>query len=204
MSPNAMDMARKERRKPTWEMALLFPSQGDWSEQEYLALPTNRLVEYSSGRLEFLPMPTMGHQLVVLFLVNALRSFLRRSDGGHAVMSPFPIKVGKEKYREPDVAFLFARHAVWNHETHWDGADLVMEVVSDFNRNQDWVRKRDEYAQAHIPEYWIVDARRGTISVLRLKRGRYALHGEFSRGQRALSALLPGFDVDVAEALDAR
>jgi hypothetical protein len=48
--------------EPAWDVALLFPSQGDWSEFEYLALDTNRLVELVDGNLEVLPMPSFLHQ----------------------------------------------------------------------------------------------------------------------------------------------
>ncbi|MBV8487355.1 MAG: hypothetical protein JO161_03680, partial [Planctomycetaceae bacterium] len=62
--------------EPAWEAARLFPDQGCWSEDDYLALDTNRLVEYSDGCVEFLPMPTLSHQLMALFLYRALQSFV--------------------------------------------------------------------------------------------------------------------------------
>ena len=77
------------------------------------------------------------------------------------------------------------------------GADLVMEVVSE-DRTRDLVEKRREYAQARIPEYWLVDRRDRRITVLRLGRGRYSVHSEYGIGDRATSALLKGFGVDVA------
>jgi hypothetical protein len=54
--------------EPTWEVAYLFPTQGSWSEEDYLSLHTNQLVEFSHGFLEVLPMPTTSHQLLVLYL----------------------------------------------------------------------------------------------------------------------------------------
>ena len=50
---------------PTWEIAYLFPNQGTWTADEYLALDTNHLIEFSDGVLEVLPMPTEQHQLIV-------------------------------------------------------------------------------------------------------------------------------------------
>ena len=58
--------------EPTWEIARLFPPQGEWSEEEYFALNTNRLIEFSDGRLEFLPMPTIFHQLIMKFIFYAI------------------------------------------------------------------------------------------------------------------------------------
>ena len=54
---------------PAWEIATLFPDQGQWDEWDYLALDTNRLVEFADGYVEVLPMPTELHQDLVLFLL---------------------------------------------------------------------------------------------------------------------------------------
>jgi hypothetical protein len=53
--------ARLTYGEPTWEIARLYPAQGTWSEQEYLNLNTNQLVEFSDGFVEFLPLPKTTH-----------------------------------------------------------------------------------------------------------------------------------------------
>ena len=40
--------------EPAWDVALLFPTQGNWTEDDYLELDTNRLVEFSHGFVEVL------------------------------------------------------------------------------------------------------------------------------------------------------
>jgi len=46
-------LSRPSRRgEPAWEIALLFPRQGDWTEVDYFALDTNRIVELSDGFLD--------------------------------------------------------------------------------------------------------------------------------------------------------
>jgi Uma2 family endonuclease len=105
------------------------------------------------------------------------------------------------KFREPDVVFMRAENAARIGEPFWEGADLVMEVVSQDDRRRDLDIKRGEYAQAGIPEYWIVDPQGARITVLRLDGATYDVHGEFPAGTRATSHLLPGFGVDVTAAL---
>ena len=56
-----------------------------------------------------------------------------------------------------------------------------------------------EYAQAGIPECWIVDPDEKVIIVLRLEGEQYAEHGRFGVGQTAISHLLPDFSVVVDE-----
>lgn len=186
--------------EPTWAIANLFPFQGTWSEAEYLALPTNRRVELSDGRLEVLPMPTMTHQWIVFFLCQALNQFAGLRGLGLALPAGLPVQLWAGKFREPDVVFMAAEHAARMHEQFWEGADLVVEVVSE-DRRLDLEIKHQEYAQAHIPEYWIVDPREGTITVWSLQGDSYESHGEFVAGSQATSVLLPGFAVEVATLL---
>jgi Uma2 family endonuclease len=65
------------------------------------------------------------------------------------------------------------------------------------------VVKRHDYAQAGIPEYWIIDPQTEMITVLGLQGDQYGTHGVFGRGDSATSALLPGFAVTVSQVLDA-
>jgi Uma2 family endonuclease len=91
-------------------------------------------------------------------------------------------------------------------EHYCKGADLVLEVVSDGEESHrlDRETKRDEYAKARIPEYWIVDPEQAKITVLALDARTYRVLGEYSEGDRATSRLLPGFQVDVAAAVTAK
>src|SRR5438876_8463177 len=65
--------------EPAWEIAYLFPRQGDWTEDDYLGLDAINsgfpLVELSNGRVEVLPMPTQPHQLIMLFVYELLKAF---------------------------------------------------------------------------------------------------------------------------------
>ncbi|HHH42319.1 MAG TPA: Uma2 family endonuclease [Chloroflexi bacterium] len=105
--------------------------------------------------------------------------------------------------REPDIAVMLAEHAHRRHEQYWEVPDLVVEVVSPENRRHDLETKRREYAQAGIPEYWIVDPQEEQITVLTLEGERYTVHGTFGRGTVARSALLSGFEVAVDDVWDA-
>jgi Uma2 family endonuclease len=196
--------ARPGDPEPTWDVAHLFPGQGNWSEEEYLALSSNRLVEYSHGTIEVPPMPTEKHQAIVAFLYEALLLFVRPQKLGKIVFAPFRVRLWPGKYREPDIAFMLAAHAARRHDEYWEGADLVIEVVSDDDRRRDLVTKRREYAEAGIPEYWMVDPQERRIVVLGLDdAGTYAERGVHGPGSEAVSGLLPGFTVEVDAALAA-
>ena len=79
----------------------------------------------------------------------------------------------------------------------------MVEVVSSDNPERDTVEKVTDYAEAGIPEYWIVNPEAETITVLMLQGEAYATHGVFRRSETAGSLLLEGFSVDVNAVLDA-
>src|SRR6185503_11246349 len=92
---------------PTWEIAHLFPSQGDWSESEFLALPEPHRFELSDGRLEVLPMPTWFHALIGAYLLKRLWAYLEANDVGLAVPAPLYVRLWPKEIRQPDVVFCF-------------------------------------------------------------------------------------------------
>ena len=183
----------------------LLPRQGAWSEAQYLWLTdhTNRLVEFTDGYIEVLPMPTQKHQAISQVLLLALHAYVQRI-GGRVFYGPLRLRVREDKYREPDLLLLLDADDPRGQDRYWLGADLVVEIVSPDNPDRDLVEKRRDYAEANIPEYWIVDPRSETIVVLRLQDGAYVEHGVFGRGARATSALLEGFTVDVDAVFDAK
>jgi Uma2 family endonuclease len=201
--PPPKPIATPPNSEPASDVARLFPDQGHWSEEEYLAYVGNRLVEFSHGDIEVLPMPTTAHQRLVAFLYGCLLSFLGTRQLGEVLFAPLRIRLWAGKYREPDIVVMLREHAARLADDAWDGADLVIEILSPDNRGHDLQTKRREYAQAGIPEYWIVDPEEGRILVLTLEGSSYIEHGAFARGEQAASRLLPGFGVDVAAVFDA-
>jgi Uma2 family endonuclease len=191
--------------EPAWEIARLFPDQGAWDEEDYLGLETNHLVEFSDGAVDVLPMPTTPHQLIVGFLYTALSAFVSRGNLGTPAHAPLRVRVRPGKFREPDVLFMQAKNARRIGKCAWEGADLVMEVVSEdeASRVRDYEKKPPEYAAAGISEYWIVDPLLRRITVLRRRGKTYVVHGRFVDGETVTSKLLSGFNVDASSVFDA-
>ena len=132
--------------------------QGSWLDADYLSLTgrCRHLVELTDGYLEILPMPTRGHQRIVAFLYSAFQAFLKPR-GGEALFAPLRLRIRPGKFREPDLLALRDAADARSGERFWTGADLVLEVVSPDSPDRDRVHKRQGYAEAAIPEYWIVD-----------------------------------------------
>jgi Uma2 family endonuclease len=182
----------------------LLPLQGLWTEEQYLRLTdqTNRFIEFTEGSVEVLPMPTRKHQAISRFLFLAFLTYVQRL-GGTVFYAPLRVRVAPGRFREPDLVLLLDVNDPRNQNAFWLGADLVVEIISPDYVERDTVIKRTDYAEASIPEYWIVNPEEATITVLRLEDGVYVDHGVFGRGETATSALLPGFSVSVNAVCDA-
>ncbi len=178
--------------------------QGLWTEAQYLRLTdtTNRLIEFTDGQIEVLSMPTDKHQAIIEELLLLLREFIRPR-GGVVRSSALRLRVRSGKYREPDLLALRDRNDPRRANQLWQGADLVVEIVSPDNPERDTQEKRRDYAEGGVSEYWIVNPLDDTITVLRLAGEAYVEHGVFGRGATATSVVLPGFAVAVDAVLDA-
>lgn len=183
----------------------LTPLQGLWTVEQYLALTdhTRYLVEFTQGYLEVLPMPTQQHQMILAYLYRAFYAFLQPL-GGLVLFAALRLQIRPDKYREPDLLVL--RHAgdPRAQNRFWLGADLVVEIVSEDDPERDTVDKVGDYAEAGIPEYWIVNPLDDSITILMLRDGSYVPHGVFGRGQYATSDLLAGFALAVDDVFAAR
>jgi Uma2 family endonuclease len=137
--------------------------------------------------------------------VDALRQQLSAYRVGHpdvihrlASGSECKLLIGPlESERHPDLAmYKTARPRQENYWAAWI-PELVVEVVSPSSADRDYQEKRKEYFLVGVREYWIVDADREEVLVLRRVKSQWS-----ERVIRSLQTyrtrLLPGFELDVA------
>lgn len=195
----------REQSDLEWKDVLqeILPRQGDWAEEEYLVLTDhrNRLVEFTDGYLEVLPAPTDEHQVLLKFLLLAFSQFFE-AQGGIVLFAPLRLRIRARKFREPDLLLLLSAKDPRRHNRFWEGADIALEVVSEDKPERDLVDKRGDYAEAKVPEYWIVNPLTETIAVLRLGDKGYEEAGVHGRGASATSVLRPEFSVSVDVVFD--
>ncbi len=73
---------------------------------------------------------------------------------------------------EPDVAVTAVDSADEFEDRHPKGRELALVVeVADTTAKYDGTKKRDLYARAEVPEYWVLDISRGVLVVHRNPSG---------------------------------
>jgi len=176
MAKPAVSGKLKAQPRLTVEVARLFPLQGEWTEADYLALPeTNYIVELSEGELIMPPPPSVAHQTISARLFSTLYSFVRDRDLGTVLCAPTGVRLWPGKIREPDILFVAREHADRIKEDMIYGApDLVVEILSSGTEETDHREKSNEYEQAGVSEYWIIDPEASNITVYALTEGAQA------------------------------
>ena len=185
--------------KPTiYRGPYLLRLQG-WTLEDYLRLaPENAFVEFVRGEVLMASLVTAMHQDVVLFLSALLRAWLQHNQQGMRVLTgPAAVQILPDVVREPDV-FVLPPEA----EDVLDQVPLpvvprfVIEVTSPSTRTVDLVEKPLDYAQAGVPEYWVVDMQEQAVMQHLLEQGTRYTARRVVRGWVA-SRVLPGFRVKV-------
>lgn len=174
-----------------------------WTEEAYLAFTEafNRQIELSDDKLVILPMPTLSHQRILKRFYGTATSWLERTGKGECLFAPHPIRLWPGKYRGPDAMIWLTEHSDPMGERESVPPDLALAIVSPCNEPHDTETKLREYALAGIPEYWVVSPRTQRVSVYALEGRSYKVLGHFAPGDRAHSAILPGFEVAVTDLL---
>src|SRR5438105_11489054 len=106
-------------RGPEWEEGQVFPVRYPCTEEEYLALDFNLLLEFADGFLEVLPMPTTLHQRIAAFLFKALDAWVTAQQLGEVLFAPLKVRLRKGKLREPDLLLMKAEHAARIGNQYW-------------------------------------------------------------------------------------
>jgi Uma2 family endonuclease len=127
------------------------------------------------------------------WLFRLIGDFVEERDLGKVYGSRVAFRLGEPHGPEPDIAFVRTERLHLVERGFVDGPpDLAIEIVSPDSIERDYVRKREQYRQAGVPEYWIVDEIEKRIMLL--KRNASGAYRETKPRKGVLhSTALPGF-----------
>jgi Uma2 family endonuclease len=160
-----------------------------------LLTPEDR-VELIEG--EVIDMAPMGSRHASM--VRKLTERFYVSCGEHVTVSvQSPIRLGEISEPEPDIAILARREDSYA-PAHPSAADVWLLVeVAETSLRYDKEVKLPLYAKHHIPEVWIVDTGKKSLSIYRQPEGdRYRDEQTTTAPSRLSLAAMPGVAVDVS------
>ena len=168
---------------------------------EFLDLPRQeQRCELIDGVVYVAAFPIPDHQFLAMVLSGYMFQQVMETGLG-IVYQVAGVVVSDDSALGPDIVVVRSDHAGIIGPTVIGGGppDIVVEVLSS-DRNRDLVRKRQLYAAAGIPEYWILDGDADTLTALELAAdGTYRERAVLTVGDTLTTPLFPEFSLPLAQ-----
>ena len=190
-------MSELEEKQVFWEAHDL-PAPGSSIKREaFEALPAvsfhmewhDGVVVYPNWNEETMsPAPNLRHQSVVMQVIQLLLTVI---PDGQLFTAPTDVDLSS-KTVQPDVFWLsgLRAQALMEQQAIRIPPDLIVEVLSPHNTENDRVTKFALYEGAEVREYWIVNPQENYIEVYALEDSSYRRVGAYTPGQTFASPIL--------------
>jgi Uma2 family endonuclease len=174
--------------------------------EQFRQLPDDgKQYELVHGEVHLTPAPTTRHQFVLRNLTGSLLHYLAKNPLGELAFAPLDVRLGEDTALQPDLIFVPNSRAEIIREDLIVGApDLVVEILSASTAVHDRATKLPIYAEAGVPEVWLIDSQAKTVEVLRLQGKKYFVDATHAGDQVLASDLFPGWQLPLADLFDFR
>jgi len=122
-------------------------------------LPEGIHCQVINNKIYMSPAPSVEHQVIISNIQFEIISLLRKKKSGLCVASPVDVFLDKMNAYQPDIIFISNENlSIIGKDGKIHGApDIVVEVLSPGNTNDDKVKKRNVYEACGVREYFIVE-----------------------------------------------
>ena len=172
--------------------------QGEYTLQDYYALPKERRVELIDGVIYDMSAPTFVHQHILGTVFTAIQNYIM-TKGGQCLpmMAPVDVRLDRDDKTmvQPDILILCDKSKICK----WgiNGApDFCLEIVSESTGRKDYIKKLQKYTEAGVKEYWIIDPFRKVLVMYHWKDD-YLPHMVPLEGKRGLVLYDEELEIDL-------
>lgn len=148
--------------------------QGNYTLEDYYALPEDQRVELIDGNFFVMEAPTILHQMLGGEIYHVLHDYIKRKKGlCVAAYSPLDVQLDCDNRTmvQPDVLVVCDRKKIVRRGVIFGAPDLTVEILSPSTRWKDMYLKLKKYDEAGVREYWLVDPDRKRVVVYDLENG---------------------------------
>ena len=141
--------------------------QGEYTLDDYYALPEERRVELIDGVIYDMTAPTSAHQFIIGEVFFQLMSCAdKHKVECMPIMSPVDVQLDMDEKTmvEPDIIIVCDKKLMTKRVVY-GAPEFVMEVLSPSTRKKDQVIKLNKFMNAGCKEVWIVDPDNERVTV---------------------------------------
>ena len=151
--------------------------QGDYTLEDYYAIPDDIRVELIDGVIYDMSAPTSVHQLLTGFLFTQFMNHVMKEKGSCLpIVSPIDVQLDCDDRTmlQPDVVIVGDRKKVV-HRCVYGAPDFVLEILSPSSRKKDSIIKLNKYMNAGVREYWVVDPEKRLVLVYDFEHNNFPI-----------------------------
>ena len=148
-----------------------YPLRGQYTIDDYYAMPDERRVELIDGVFYDMAAPTKVHQLVLIEMALQMYPCVAEHPGCQLYIAPLDVRLDNDNYTmvQPDILIVCDESD--SDKRRVNGApDFAAEILSPSNRDHDMLLKHYKYREAGVREYWIIDPDRKKVVVYDFER----------------------------------
>lgn len=160
--------------------------QGEYTIEDYYALPDDQRVELIDGVIYDMSAPTFVHQHILSEVLAQIIQFIRSKKGNCIPLaSALDVRVDctDKTMVQPDIIIICEKNKDKIRRWGIMGApDFALEILSPSTRKKDMTIKLAKYSESDVREYWILDPDKRKLIVYDLEHEEipviYDLHGK--------------------------
>ena len=133
--------------------------QGEYTLEDYYAIPDDRRVELIDGVIYDMATPIIRHQIIISEMYVQLSRCKKVREGECTVIaSPSDVQLNKDNRTmlRPDL-YVVCGKVNMDAASFFGAPDMVVEVLLPSSRSHDMLLKLNKYHDAGVKEYWIID-----------------------------------------------
>lgn len=141
--------------------------QGEYTVEDYRALPEDQRVELIDGCFYDMAAPSTYHQLIAGEVYRQIANYIYDRNGACTpFISPVDVQLDNDERTmiQPDVIIVCDKNQIVRRNV-MGAPDFVLEVVSPGSKRRDYLLKLRKYEAAGVREYWLVDPEQKVVLV---------------------------------------
>jgi Uma2 family endonuclease len=171
-----------------------------YTYKDYLETDEDYRAEIIDGQLYVMTPPARYHQGISRNLLIKIGKFLEGKPY-YVYPGPFGVRLfpkddlSDDVYVEPDITVICDPSKLDDRGCNGP-PDMIIEILSPFNRPNDTLVKFRKYLRAGVREYWIVDPEEKIVHACILDNDQYRV-SVYGETQTVPVSVLPGLNIDL-------
>ena len=184
-----------------------FPKNKKWTfkdlqNENYFPAEVNVKIELLNYKIYVMADPKLSHQEILTNVSSYLNLFVKKNKLGKTYVAPVALLISEGTVLKPDILFVSVSKFDYIGE---DGItiapELALEVISKANYKKLRDKKKEQYAQFGVLEYWEIYPKQKKVSIETLDESNknYQPYSQAQKTGKVQSKVLEGFEINLED-----